>query len=157
MRELTLSTVYHPEFIDNGTWQRVDHPTVQRITDGDPTLGWEGDQRLVVYLHLEAQAFVLWRLESNGEYLPVGHFGLGSDITPAGVNETIRRLIEVDSRRGFDPYADVVAKQEQVAKADAAVYWDGLEAFADKFLFGLAQSHLPGVDITRVRNVNSRR
>ncbi len=156
VRELTLTTVRHPQFIGND-WQLVDQPTVRPLTDGAPELGWEGDPRLAVYLHKPAQAFVLWRLEANGEYMPVGHFGLGADITPAGINQTIRRLIEVDSRRGFDPGADVIGRIQADEAAAEKDRHAALEQFADKFLFGLSRSHLPGIDITRVRNVNSRR
>ena len=156
VREQTLTTVIHPEYIGND-WQLVNHPTVRPLTDGTPELGWEGDPRLAVYLHKPAQAFVLWRLEANGEYMPVGHFGLGEDLTPAGINQTIRRLIEVDSRRGFDPGADVIGRVQADERAEEADRQAALEQFADKFLFGLSRSHLPGVDITYVRNVNSRR
>jgi hypothetical protein len=156
-RELTIAgTVHHPEFIGDD-WQRVDHPTCRPLQDGAAELGWEGDNRLVVYLHKPAQTFVLWRLEANGEYLPVGSFGLGQEITPASINQTIRRLVEVDSRNGFDPYLDVIGKIEAQERSDARDRWDALSEFADKFLFGLSQSHLPGVDISRVRNVNVRR
>jgi hypothetical protein len=66
-RELTLSTVYHPEHMDGG-WQRVDHPTVEPFQKGAPDLGWEGDPRLVVYLCNPTKQFVLWRLEHDDEY-----------------------------------------------------------------------------------------
>jgi hypothetical protein len=155
-RELTLASVHHPEYIDN-TWQRVDHPTVRPLTEGAPDLGWEGDSRLVVYLHKRAQTFVLWRLESDGEYRPLGHFGIGGEISPASINETIRSLIRSDSRRGFDPYESVVVAQEAVTRDQERVYRDRLEAFADRLLYGLSRSHLPGVDISRIRQLPSRR
>ena len=158
VRELTLpGVVRHPEFIDGGTWRLVDHPTVRPLQDGASDLGWDGDPRLAVYLHLESETFVLWRLEASGEYLPVGRFGLGADITPASINATIRRLIEVDSRRGFDPYTDVIGKLAAQEATTAQTRQDALGEFADKFLYGLSRSHLPGVDITRVRNAPSRR
>lgn len=152
-RELTLATIDHPRFINGGTWQLVDHPTVRPLQDGAPALGWDGDPRLAVYLHLESKTFVLWRLEANEEYMPVGHFAIGGEITPASINETISRLIEVDSRRGFDPYASVMTAHEQGEKAREQDLSDQVTEFADKLHFGLANSHLPGVWITRPRQV----
>lgn len=157
MRETTLIGLQHPEYIDDGAWLRVDHPTVQPLADGHPVLGWEGDPRLCVYLHLESQTFVLWRLEANQEYMPVASFGLGKEITPQSVNLTIQRLIEVDSRRGFDPGLDVLAAQEAVARDAHNTRMDALGEFADKLQYGLSRSHLPGVDVTRIRQLPSRR
>ena len=150
-----IVAVDHPEHLYG--MLRVDHPTLDPLTQGAADLGWEGDPRLVVYLHKPAQTFVLWRLEASGEYLPVGQFGIGEDITPASVNATIRRLIEVDSRRGFDPYTDVITTNAAQERSAERSYQDALEQFADKFMFGLSRSHLPGVDITRVRNAPSQR
>lgn len=155
-RELTLHTVHHPLFIDN-EWMLVEHPTVAPLQDGAPDLGWEGDPRLAVYLHKPTQTFVVWRLESNGEYLPVARFGIGQEITPASINQTIRDLIRVDSRRGFDPYADVIARQDEVARDQAREQAAYISDFADKLLYGLSRSHLPGIDVTRVRQLPARR
>lgn len=157
MREQTLVGLQHPEYINDGEWVRVDHPTVAPLQDGAPTLGWEGDPRLAVYLHLESKTFVLWRLEANQEYLPVATFGLGQEITPASVNATIRRLIEVDGRRGFDPAQDVLDTQAALAADQTRIRQDWLGDFADKLIYGLSRSHLPGVDVTRIRQVPSRR
>ena len=156
-RELTFATVHHPEFIDDGTWMLVDHPTVRPLQDGEPTLGWDGDPRLAVYLHLQSECFVVWRLEANGEYLPVAQYGLGQSITPESINQTIRDLIRTDSRRGFDPYDAVIEAQNIVDRHQETDRQAQVHELADKMLYGLSRSHLPGVDVTRVRNVTSRR
>ena len=152
MREITLATVYHPEHIGN-EWVLVDHPTVRPLQDGSPALGWEGDPRLAVYLHKPSKTFVLWRLEMNGEYMPISHYGIENELTPASINLTIQGLIRTDSRRGFDPGAAVL---EQVAKDEAAneVAWrERVSQTADKLLYGLSKSHLPGVDVSYPRNL----
>lgn len=153
MRELTFAAVHHPQFIDGGEWMLVDHPTVRPLQKGAPDLGWEGDERLAVYLHQKSKTFVLWRLEAGGEYMPVSSYGVGEQITPATVNETIRGLIRTDSRRGFNPLDDVA---DQMAKAEAvqqAEHRERISQTADKLLYGLSKSHLPGVEVPYRRNL----
>lgn len=154
-RELTLASIHHPEFIGND-WQLVDHPTVRPIADGASELGWEGDNRLAVYLCKPTQQFVLWRLEHDGEYRPVAQLPSGQSITPASVNKLISRLVEIDSRRGFDPYQDVISTIEQAEKAQADAQRERISDAADKLLFGLSRSHLPGVDISYKHNLLGR-
>ena len=154
-RELTIAAVHHPEHIGND-WQLVDHPTVRPIAGGAPELGWEGDNRLAVYLCKPTQQFVLWRFEHDGEYRPVAQLPAGASITPDSVNKLIRRLIEVDSRRGFDPYTDVIAAIERDEKAQVEAQRERISDAADKLLFGLSRSHLPGVDITYKHNLLGR-
>lgn len=156
VRETTLLTVHHPEFIGN-EWQRVDHPVVRPLTDGAPDLGWEGDDRLVVYLCKPTQQFVLWRLETDGEYRPCAALPTDAAMSPDNINRLIRRLVAHDTRRGFDAYATVMAahaKMEHDAEQERRA---AISDFADKFHYGLSRSHLPGVWATRVRNVPSRR
>lgn len=155
-REETLLTVWHPEFIGND-WQRVDHPVVRPLQEGAPDLGWEGDQRLVVYLCKPTQQFVLWRLEHDGEYRPCAVLPPNASMSPQNINALIVRLIEHDTRRGYDAYTDVTDQQEKAAKAAEQDRRAAVEQFADKLHYGLSRSHLPGVWATRVRNVTSRR
>lgn len=146
-RELTIAQVAHPLNIDGDAWLRVDHPTLDVLANGEPTLGWEGDPRLVVYLHGASDTFVLWRLEADGEYRAVAQ--LHGLITPESINRLCARLVEIDQRRGFDPFEDVMKAQDahdlEAAKSREAWVSD----FSDKLLFGLARSHLPGVDIAK--------
>ena len=151
MRELTLLGVYHPEFMDN-EWQRVDHPTVEPLQRGNPTLGWDGDPRLVVYLHKPSQTFMLWRLENDNEYRAVAKLPPGASITPESMNACIRNLIRIDSRRGFNPLDDVEASMAAQDKAAESHRQAFIADFADKFHAALAWSHLPGVSHTRIRN-----
>ena len=151
-REQTISAVYHPPFID-GDWILVDEPVTRPLQQGAPTLGWEGDPRLAVYLHQPSKTFVLWRLEASNEYMPVGQFALAGDLTQAAVNHTIRRLIEVDSRRGYDPGEAVML---EVAKGDnlrEEAHKARVSQMADKLMFALSQSHMPGVDVNYPRNL----
>lgn len=155
-RETTLLTVHHPEFIGND-WQRVDHLVIRPLTDGAPDLGWEGDDRLVVYICKPTQQFVLWRLEADGEYRPCATLPPNASMTPGNVNELIRRLVAHDTRRGYDAYTDVVTQQDLAARDAERVRQEWVADFADKLHYGLSRSHLPGVWATRVRNAPSRR
>ena len=154
-RELTISTIHHPEFIGND-WQLVDHPTVRPIADGAGDLGWEGDARLAVYLCKPTQQFVLWRLEADNEYRPVAQLPSGQAITPDSVNRLIRRLVEIDQRRGFDPYQDVIKAIQRDEKDEADAQRERISEVADKLLFGLSRSHLPGIDISYKHNLLGR-
>jgi hypothetical protein len=154
-RELTLTAVHHPEFIGDD-WQLVDHPTVRPISDGAPDLGWEGDARLAVYLCKPTQQFVLWRLEADNEYRPVAQLPSGQPITPDSVNRLCRRLVEIDQRRGFDPYLDVITSIEKAEKDQAQAQQERIVQVADKLLFGLSRSHLPGIDVSYKHNLLGR-
>lgn len=156
IREETLLTVDHPEFID-GQWQRVDHPTCAPLQDGLPTVGWEGDPRLVVYLCLPTKQFVLWRLEATNEYLPVCALPSGGEITVQNIARLCARLVEIDTRRGHDAHQsvmDAIDTYERHQETDRQAW---LGDVADRLLFGLANSHLPGISITRPRQLLSRR
>ena len=146
-RELTLGTVLHPEFIDGGQWQRVDHPVLDPIQSGNAEVGFEGDPRLVVYLNLEHQTFVLWRLEHDGEYRPVA--SISGSINEENVNRLCARLVEIDTRRGFDAGAEVIAAQDAYYADSDARLIEMSNDFAAKLRFALSRSHLPGVDVSK--------
>jgi hypothetical protein len=147
IRELTLATVDHPLRI-GADWLRVDHPTVRPLQDGAPTLGWEGDPRLVMYLHGPSETFVVWRLEADGEYRPVGHHS--GVLTPDHINQVIRALISVDQHRGpVDPYETVIAAQDAQDRERERIRRDWSADFADKLHFGLSRTHLPGIDVAK--------
>lgn len=154
-RELTILAVHHPEFIGND-WQLVTHPTIAPLQQGAPDLGWEGDARLAVYLCKPTQQFVLWRLEGDNEYRPVAQLPAGASITPDSVNKLCRRLVEIDQRRGFDPYQDVISSIQKEEQAQEAAQQERVSEVADKLLFGLSRSHLPGVDISYKHNLLGR-
>lgn len=138
----------HPEVID-GEWLRVDHPVLDPLRFGEPTLGWEGDPRLVVYLYGPTRQFTLWRLEDDGQYRPVGHLPAGASLTPESVNQAIRWLISIDTRRGFDPYEYAVESSEAREREVARTYRDRLAHMADRLLFALSRAHIPGVHVVR--------
>lgn len=126
-RELTYSAgelVHPPQVNGRGLWTS---PEVERIVDklqnGDPTLGWEGDPRLALYV-TEDGRWSVERYEADGEYrtVCVSRPGLHLD------ERLIKRLVKHDQRRGFDPVAAVqeYRPQDQWTERDDAMR-EGLE------------------------------
>lgn len=70
---------------------------VDRLQNGDPSIGWEGDPRLALY-RTEDHRWELWRLEESGQMVMVCRSkpGLGLDA------RLILQLMRHDARRGND-------------------------------------------------------
>lgn len=103
MRENTASGIIHPEF-QGGRRLWLDGQVrgiVDKLHNGDPTLGWEGDPRLALYLEpdpLGGERWALYRYEADGQYRKVCQSkpGLALD------ERLIQLLVAHDQRRGFD-------------------------------------------------------
>jgi len=99
-REITLEPGFvHPQVVDGRTlWMDSGlRNLIDKLHNGDPALGWEGDPRLALYM--EGDTWVLSRYEADGTYRDVckSRPGLALD------ERLIVRLMEHDMRRGFDP------------------------------------------------------
>lgn len=123
-REHDLGRVAHPEHLRLGARRLVliDDPFVARLADGDPTMGWEGDARLALYVDSAAGEWLLVRLETDGTYrisavTDMGATGLsGVDL----VGHLVSFLVTHDGHRGYDPLAEIDANNAAVeAAADA--------------------------------------
>src|SRR4051812_40659684 len=95
-----------------------------RLTKGDGVLGWEGDDRLALYLDMAERTWDLWRVEADGVLRPT--MRLDADVWrgPEVVAEMVMRLISQDQRRGVsvlkvveDSHAKVEAANEAKATA----------------------------------------
>lgn len=123
-RENSLTTVYHPDHLrleyPGGADKliRVDHPAVNALTDGEPTLGWEGDPRLQMYVNPKDDVWVLMRFENDGQYRVVTVSPVGQTLNNEEVNKLILRLVAHDTRRGFDPKAATDAHNAQQDKSE---------------------------------------
>lgn len=97
-----------------------DQPESTRpIIFGEPSLGWSGDPRMAVYYWpkggVSEATYVVMRLCDDGEYrLILEMKSVGRPLSPAGVNQVVRRLVAIDARRGFDAYAEIVAHNQRV-------------------------------------------
>lgn len=133
-------TILHPEFrrdaYGRGRSLMIDHSVqdvVDRLHNGDPTWGWEGDPALALYLEEGADGKPVWvleRLEDDGVYRVVCRSKPGVDL-----RGLIPMLVKHDRNRGHNAALDVIAANAKAAKArddaaaDAAaeklekVYW----------------------------------
>ena len=142
--ENTLSgLVFHPETLRLDSpvgvdhLQRVDHPCTARLEDGDPTLGWEGDARLCLYLNYADRRWVLIRLENDGEYRVVTVSPPDQVLNEAEIAKLIMRLVAHDSRRGVDVKAMSDAHNAQVKAAVEAEESEKREKLAEKLAWGI--------------------
>ncbi len=70
MREMDLGTGFiHPQVVNGRSlWMDSGLTTlIDKLQNGDPTLGWEGDPRLALFMD-DNDRWVLSRLEADGEY-----------------------------------------------------------------------------------------
>lgn len=113
MREQTLTTA-EARLIVPETYrqmQRWDAPElaefVDRLNNGDSSIGWEGDPRLVLYQEgpdtpgPEGKRWVIYRLEADGSLRGVIRSKPGVRLDTG----LIKYLMERDARRGHDPVA----------------------------------------------------
>lgn len=110
-REETIRAIEHAAAMPNGAVTlgagHLDlHDLADRIKNGDPLAGWEGDPRLTLAFYRDPKGrgscYELWRLEHDGEYRMVAR--LAGDLNPSGI---IRKLVEHDARRGYDVHEAV--------------------------------------------------
>lgn len=133
-------SVLHPEFrrdaYGRGRSLMIDPSVadvVDRLHNGDPTWGWEGDERLALFLEEGPEGKPVWvleRLEDDGVYRVVTRSKPGVDL-----RGLIPMLVKHDTRRGHNAALDILASNAKAAKArdDAAadataeklekVYW----------------------------------
>lgn len=145
VRELTIAKILHPEYLESGAYLRVDHPGLNALT--------EYDARCVIYVNLLTDNFVLFRLEHDNVYRPTAKLPSGRCLNEATINQLIARLTAIDTRQGFNPLTDILAAGDRQKRHQASERRAWLSDYADKLHWGLAHSHLPGVDITRPRQV----
>jgi hypothetical protein len=89
-------------------------PTLKPIWEGDPLLGWEGDERLRVYVCPRRVTWELVRLEANGSYSSLVRFVEGAFRLPEMVGQWVIWLVTHDGRRGFDMLAAQDAEEAKV-------------------------------------------
>src|SRR5438552_2199634 len=110
-RENSFHGFRHPDplRVDGRELTLISDPLVDRVTKGDPILGWGGDSRLAVYLDPVGRNWLLFRLEHDGRYRVVAQRAADTVSVVDLIPQLILRLIAHDTRRGYDVAADVNA------------------------------------------------
>lgn len=124
MREQTYSTLTHPEWVDgNRLWKDPSvTDLIDRLHNGDPTRGWEGDPRLAIYYIAQTKQWELMRLEADGEYRRVAVSKPGVPLSPTIIDELVAR----DVRRGFNLAETVNQSNDRIKRARSAEYQEWL-------------------------------
>lgn len=110
-REISIAAneMIHPQVVNGrNLWLGAGvSELIRKLHYGDPTLGWEGDPRLALYIEKDPRTaedrWVLSRYEADGEYRDILRSRPGVTLD----ERLIIRLMEHDTRRGFNP-VDVV-------------------------------------------------
>lgn len=97
--ETTLARFDHPVLMNGAVL--IDDPVADRLRQGDPAVGWEGDMRLGLYLHRGRRQWELWRFEHDATYHQIKAIGADGCRGIDAVGQLIVWLITHDSRRGF--------------------------------------------------------
>lgn len=134
-----------PRHVGDGRVVFADHEAdiADRVRNGDPTLGWEGDPDLKLVRNMVEGRWELWRTNpaTGGDTLVAVRAGVrfpGNDLIVA--------LIAADSRR-HDRAAQIEAAQAAEAVRAENDWRDRNEALADKFAHALGKDlDLPAPD-----------
>lgn len=125
-----LGRVGHPEHLRLGprALTLVDDHLTRPIQQGQATMGWEGDERLALYVDQRRAEWVLVRLEAVGAYAVVAITDPAAlELSPVDVvGQLIAHLVAHDVRRGFDPLADVEAHNAARDRALDADFADAI-------------------------------
>lgn len=113
-RETAFDARDHAGVVPSGASILVDKDAMDHLLDrlqnGDPALGWEGDPRFVLAWNRVDRRWELWRREHDEEYRL---FARSKVDHPFPVN-IIQEIMAHDVRRGFDPKAYVDAHNAAV-------------------------------------------
>ena len=110
---MTESSLSHPTWVD-GRRLWIDgamHDLIHKLHYGDPTIGWEGDERLAVYFDDTTRRWEVMRLEDDGVYRLVARSAPGVPFD----DRFLVRLCETDRYRRKVPIGDeIIANNERV-------------------------------------------
>lgn len=116
---------------------RVDGALGRPFRFGAPALGWEGDLRLQLYWDGSEARYVLMRLEHDGQYRAVTATLPHTILNEEKVNQVVARLVQTDTRRGFDVKAHVDSHNAAIDREKDRVQGEKFENMADKLRWAL--------------------
>lgn len=133
--EQTLGRVTHPVLMDGGVL--IDDAVADRLQRGDPTVGWEGDTRLALYLNRHRRQWELWRLESDGQYRPAKVLSTEGRRGIDAVGELLLWLVTHDGRRGYKVIDSSMVDHDQAAADRAYAADQHMSEAAERVAHGL--------------------
>lgn len=146
---------------ENSAFQAKDHPTampsgasvvvdrrqmddlLDRIQNGDPRIGWEGDPRFCLAFNRPEQRWELWRREMDEEYRLFARSKPGMSF-PVGI---VEEIVKHDVRRGYDPKADVDAHNARVDADKAYRRRQAMGPVYEKLFWSLRQDDRTGAGL----------
>lgn len=142
-----LGRVDHPTFLRFGAdlLAHVEDPTVEPIRAGHLAFGWEGDQRLGLYVNARRARWELCRLEADGSYRSILRVPDTMSATDL-VGFVVGWLVTHDVRRGYDPLDEIVAHEKAKERAEDSAWADESLQLADQLHHSLLKDigHLEG-------------
>lgn len=110
------SQLVHPEHVGgNRLWMDgTMSDLIHRLHHGDPTKGWEGDERLCVYWNAPTERWEVWRLEDDNEYRMVCRSGPGVPFD----ERLIENLVAWDVRRRTKSLHDEISDHNEKVRTE---------------------------------------
>ena len=134
MREQTLTGLVHPEVIAGRVVWSESGTSPGQLADklrfGDPTRGWEGDERLALCFNDEASQWEVWRLDHNTYHL----VAVRSVDQPLD-ERLIDHLVARDARRGFNLVQHIESHNDAIDAAKAKANDELLAASAERLRY----------------------
>lgn len=115
---------------------------LDRLHNGDPTKGWEGDTALFLAFNRPSQRWELWRQE-GGESSLVGRSKPGHPFP----SNLIEELVARDVRRGFKPWESVDAHNRAVDAQRQYEQEQRMGPAIDKLAWALAKDDRTGAGL----------
>lgn len=137
MRETAFQARDHAAQVPSGAYMLAAGSAMDdlldRLHNGQPEVGWEGDPRLALAFNRQTDRWELWRFEHDSQYRLVGVSKPGCSFPP----DTIQNLVSIDGRRGYDVVKDVERHNELNTAIADAKFGQATSAGAEKLAWAL--------------------
>ena len=131
-----MSALTHPEWV-NGRRLWIEGPmsdVIDKLNNGDPAKGWEGDPNLAVYYIPESERWEILRLEETGRYELVCRSKPGVPFHDGVIDMLMTR----DQKyRKLDLHQEVVEHNEAMRAAEEREFDERMTEFAERFAYGV--------------------
>ena len=122
-----------PQYFRNGTQTWIDSDLMDKIWNGDPTVGWEGDPNMFLFYDNKDHRVYLTGLDDHGEQYIV--MRSKPDVS-LDTMQICRMLVEHDRNRGYNLAKELDANDAKVDADKRANDNEALEDVAKKLAWG---------------------